>query len=120
MADVVGADVMYTVEVVELYKAEPDSSYGLEISFVADGDVVPACTMDLRIGQEYLLDLWRYEPTGDPRLDGHYSSDVLRSVGMCGAWRPWRLVVEEDLEILQDECQTHDACTGSCGEFQVR
>lgn len=113
----INADVTYTVNTTTMYKSEPNTSYAQVLSFTTGGNDA-LCGIYMEIGEEYLIDLLRIggnvlEPaTGD-----------LGAVGLCGAFRRWSSVTEDDLAILQGGgCVViiGDACGDNvCSESQV-
>lgn len=88
------ADVTYTVEVITTYKDDGGFS-GNPLSFTTTASS-SLCGISLEIGGgdeeslEYLLDLRRIG-----------STDELRAVGLCGAFKEWS---DDDAAILQGEC----------------
>lgn len=100
------SDVNYDIEVLEVYKSETGVEYATEINFATRGDTA-LCGVYLEIGEEYLLDLHRYE-------------GALRSIGACGMTQPMLEVDEADVGSLENECaDAIDNCDGECGKYQV-
>lgn len=99
-------DATYQVEIITIFKGEPTVEYANEITVVTGGNSA-LCGVYFEIGEEYLIDLWRSESTGD-----------LRS-GLCGITQTWSSVSKEDQALLTDGCDSVDMCGGICDEFQV-
>ncbi|CAM9821166.1 unnamed protein product, partial [Sphacelaria rigidula] len=81
-------DVTFTVETVTRYKSEPDVIYAGVLKIVTEASS-DSCGIDMDIGSEYFIDLIRDE------------NDELRAVGLCGGFRPWDQVTDDDLMLLQ-------------------
>eukprot|EP00904_Undaria_pinnatifida_P014053 jgi/Undpi1/9779/HiC_scaffold_27.g12235.m1 len=104
-------DITYTVSTTALYKEEPDTTYSQEIGIVTGGNSA-ACGVNLNLGEEYLLGLYRsganvFEPDQEGQL----------RVSLCDLVMVWSSVSDEDEATLETGCE-EDLCDGSCSEFQ--
>lgn len=87
-------DVVYTLQIITVYKGEPEyiEPHACEISFVTAGNSA-ACGVSLVIGEEYLVGLYW-------RSGGYFTANS------CGLARAWN---EEDMAVLEaDGCDGDD------------
>lgn len=102
-------DVIYSLQSVEVFKAEninePEYAEGSTFDAAMPGND-GLCGMNLNIGVDYLIDFNR-------------EGGEINAVGLCGLSREWSFVDAEDEAILREGCDDYDPCEGSCDEFQV-
>lgn len=91
----------YTIEVITIYKGEPNTSYAQEIEVTTAGST-SLCGVVLELGEEYLL--------GIDRDDGRLET------GSCNLAAVWSSVGDGDKAALESGC-VDDPC--DCGESQV-
>lgn len=96
--------VTNVIDIIEVYKTEPDESYEQEISFNTD-DTGVLCVLDFQIGEEYTLGLYR-STTNDP-FSLHY----------CDYEGTWGSLTKTDIYSLEYRCV--DYCDGECNDSQV-
>lgn len=109
-------DVTYTVNILNLFKGEPEVRYAQDITFVTGGNSA-ACGVNLDIGVEYLITLYRVKNVFDPKRDGQLVA------GLCDLVSPWDDISDEDKDTLELGCDffvEEDPCKGDCGDIQVR
>ena len=95
----------YIVDIITLYKGEPDVTYLEQIIFstaVNEG----ACGVNPNIGEEYLFGLHRI-------VDSLDHGELW--VTLCGLFLEWSAEDEEGLAMC-----ANDPCDGACDEFEVR
>ncbi|CAM9259728.1 unnamed protein product, partial [Laminaria digitata] len=74
--------VRYIVDVITVYKEEPNVTYAQEMSFVSAGNTL-LCGVTLEIGEEYLIGLSRHN-------EGFFVASK------CGLVRGWNSLSDED------------------------
>lgn len=109
------SDVIYEVETITVFKAEPDVEYSSILTFTSAGNSA-ACGVTLMLETEYLLDLTRSQNS-----DG--ASGELKAY-LCSVTEPWSLVSQEDLDILENICgsdpvYSYVGCFGDDGRDRV-
>lgn len=103
-------DSTYVVETIEVLKGESgvEQEYAAGMNFdVAMAGNSGLCGIDLEIGEEYLIDLYR-DDAG------------FRAVGLCGLTMAWSSISSADILIIEEGCDDYDACDGACSEYQVQ
>ena len=95
-SDVGDDEATYVLDITTLYAGEPDVDYGDTISFVTAAST-DDCGVDLKIGGDYLLGLFRRTTSG-----ASSDSDESAQFGLhgCGLNKPWSSVFEEEHEDL--------------------
>lgn len=107
----INANTVYEIVTSEIFKGEPDVEYAVDMSFdLVTGGNSALCGIYLEIGDEYLIDLNRYDFGGE---------ESLQAVGLCGLAQLWSTVTEDDQALLRGGCDDYDPCGGTCGDFQV-
>lgn len=97
----------YVIDIITLYKGEPDVVYDQQISFVTRTSSA-ACGIAPEIDGEYLFGLNRIVDPSDSTDEGELWASL------CYLFTAWSNVDEDEL----DGC-TSDACEGACDEFEV-
>ncbi|CAM9552578.1 unnamed protein product [Pylaiella littoralis] len=106
----INANTVYEIVTSEIFKGEPDVEYAVDMSFdLVTGGNSALCGIYLEIGDEYLIDLNRYDFGGE---------ESLQAVGLCGLAQLWSTVTEDDQALLRGGCDDYDPCGGTCGDFQ--
>ena len=108
------------VRTVEVYKGISGQDYyeqDMTVNITTGGNSA-MCGIFMDVGEDYLIDLYQYE--SDSGTSSTSGLPELRAVGLCGLWRSWDDVDDDDLATLEEGCDDFDACEGECGEFQVR
>lgn len=108
----VNEDVTYTMDTITLYKGETGETYEQEITFITGGNDA-ACGVNLEIGEEYLLGLYR--TTADPF---QMETGGQLTVGLCDLAQVWSSVSDDEKAQLGNGCNI-DACDGTCSDSQV-